>query len=592
MSPEQYAALAQLEQNKTGRKYRGYTNPQSLNQYDGVPEAFAHGVYQAPGDSARMLEGLADYTSLGMASNLFSPSFAEQATLSKYVDNATGVNEMNYDPNNYDGIVSLTNAASLAGSIVGAPENALPIGMVAGQTAKRLGSAVGSDLMRPSMVNQSGMVGFHGSPHKFDSFDHSKMGSGEGAQAYGWGTYIAENPDVAGQYKEMLTESILVDGKGISNLTTDTAERALLDSGFDASKAIDSLTAEAAKYGDSKIDTIRRSHIAKSVAKIEDLKSRGAIQSQEGSLYEVDLPDEKIAQMLDWDKPLSEQSAAIQAAAKGDSVPLTSKGSVLYDKLSSTRDMPPFDNTQMMKSRPDAQKAASNYLNSKGIPGIRYLDGNSRSDGTGTSNFVMFDENDMSILSRNGESLGNKGLLGDKSSRMQRMEDNGLERGWYRGGKEPADAPWYSQDRDYAKSFAKGDFREYALPVEKQGMNTAIPNDILTKVADSAADNGDTSIAKEIRSAITDGEPLSYSELNMWFDNNGSTGVNQHFRHAGVEMVSDGKTAYMVNANRVRDAKKATFDPDKKMMKGINLSLGGLLGVNYLNDKEPQNPDL
>ena len=336
--------LSQVSQ-PTDRKYRGYTNPQSLNQYDGVPEAFAHGVYQAPGDSARMLEGLADYTSLGMASNLFSPSFAEQATLSKYVDNATGVNEMNYDPNNYDGIGSLTNAASLAGSIVGAPENALPIGMVAGQTAKRLGSAVGNDLMRPSMVNQSGMV-------------------------------------------------------------------------------------------------------------------------------------------------------------------------------------------------------------------------------------------------------GSKGAAGDKSSRMQRMEDNGLERGWYRGGKEPADAPWYSQDRDYAKRFARGDFREYALPVDKQGMNTAIPNDILAKVADSAADNGDLSIAKEIRSAISDGEPLSYSELNMWFDNNGSTGVNQHFKQAGVEMVSDGKTAYMVNANRVRDAKKATFDPDKKMMKGINLSLGGLLGVNYLNDKEPQNPDL
>lgn len=30
---------------------------------------------------------------------------------------------------------------------------------------------------------------YHGSGAKFDRFDHSFMGTGEGAQAYGWGTY-------------------------------------------------------------------------------------------------------------------------------------------------------------------------------------------------------------------------------------------------------------------------------------------------------------------------------------------------------------------------------------------------------------------
>ena len=50
-------------------------------------------------------------------------------------------------------------------------------------------------------------------------------------------------------------------------------------------------------------------------------------------------------------------------------------------------------------------KEASLLMSSKGVKGIKYLDGNSRSDGTGTSNFVVFDENDMSILSRNGETI-------------------------------------------------------------------------------------------------------------------------------------------------------------------------------------------
>src|SRR5687767_3158774 len=43
----------------------------------------------------------------------------------------------------------------------------------------------------PFMPN---MTVFHGSPHKFDKFDMSKVGTGEGAQAYGHGLYFAENP--------------------------------------------------------------------------------------------------------------------------------------------------------------------------------------------------------------------------------------------------------------------------------------------------------------------------------------------------------------------------------------------------------------
>src|SRR3990167_3149930 len=41
---------------------------------------------------------------------------------------------------------------------------------------------------------------FHGSPHEFTQFDASKIGTGEGAQAYGHGLYFAENPKVAGNY--------------------------------------------------------------------------------------------------------------------------------------------------------------------------------------------------------------------------------------------------------------------------------------------------------------------------------------------------------------------------------------------------------
>ena len=43
---------------------------------------------------------------------------------------------------------------------------------------------------------------WHGSPHKFDKFDSSKIGTGEGAQAYGHGLYLAESDDVARSYQQ------------------------------------------------------------------------------------------------------------------------------------------------------------------------------------------------------------------------------------------------------------------------------------------------------------------------------------------------------------------------------------------------------
>src|SRR5690242_14077369 len=46
---------------------------------------------------------------------------------------------------------------------------------------------------------------FHGSPHKFEKFALEKIGTGEGAQAYGHGLYFAENKNVADQYRAALS---------------------------------------------------------------------------------------------------------------------------------------------------------------------------------------------------------------------------------------------------------------------------------------------------------------------------------------------------------------------------------------------------
>nr|DAF00717.1 MAG TPA: crystallin beta/gamma motif-containing protein [Caudoviricetes sp.] len=47
---------------------------------------------------------------------------------------------------------------------------------------------------------------WHGSPHDFDEFDLGAIGSGEGAQFYGWGLYFAKNKEMAKNYKEVLSD--------------------------------------------------------------------------------------------------------------------------------------------------------------------------------------------------------------------------------------------------------------------------------------------------------------------------------------------------------------------------------------------------
>lgn len=62
---------------------------------------------------------------------------------------------------------------------------------------------------------------YHGTPHRFDTFSTDKIGTGEGAQAHGWGLYFAENKDVSESYrKELLRDEYKYDGKRLRDLYT------------------------------------------------------------------------------------------------------------------------------------------------------------------------------------------------------------------------------------------------------------------------------------------------------------------------------------------------------------------------------------
>jgi len=83
-----------------------------------------------------------------------------------------------------------------AGSLGGMLGAALPL-MKVGQAVKAMAAE--------KAAAQEGITAYHGSPHDFDRFSTARIGTGEGAQAYGHGLYFAENEGVARSYRNQLS---------------------------------------------------------------------------------------------------------------------------------------------------------------------------------------------------------------------------------------------------------------------------------------------------------------------------------------------------------------------------------------------------
>ena len=248
-----------------------------------------------------------------------------------------------------------------------------------------------------------GMTAWHGSPHKFDKFSLDKIGTGEGAQAYGHGLYLAESPEVAVAYRNKLaTDSSLLnpkvvtfkDGTQVDVGTSGWALNMLKKGNMDAEGARAAINAELsdATYLKNQ-DAIAKARAALRAVDDGSFEISGI---NAGSLYKTDIPDEAVARFLDWDKPIAMQEPHIKDALKK-----ALGGKLNPDDFYSVSELASHLGYGDMAKGSDALKQS-------GIPGIRYLDGGSRSAGQGSSNFVVFDPEMIRILERNGVPTGQK----------------------------------------------------------------------------------------------------------------------------------------------------------------------------------------
>jgi hypothetical protein len=302
---------------------------------------------------------------------------------------------------------------------------AVPIGVAAapkaiqatGQAARALAPKAGE--MAEAYMQRSGLApqltAYHGTPHRFapeegaplGRFRSEKIGTGEGAQAYGHGLYLAEAPGTARTYmtagQSVVPKEVKYGGRDADqwyahfsnavdrNPRDETAKAAMyfwerIASRQHPQAAINAAIDEGADWPE----------LLKYAQSLDIKKFKGVPPSY---LYTVDLPDTAIAKMLDWDKPLTKQSQEVRQKLKTIVDSELGKGTwAAWSKNDP-------DYRDLVNDLFETKSAAeiSELLRKSGIPGIRYLDAGSRGQGgKATSNFVVFpgEENILKILER------------------------------------------------------------------------------------------------------------------------------------------------------------------------------------------------
>lgn len=260
---------------------------------------------------------------------------------------------------------------------------------------------------------------WHGSPHKFVKFDLGAIGTGEGAQAHGWGLYFAQDRKVAERYKDYLSESnVLLDGKMLPEVTSDeftnlpaTVQRAALEillQNGDLQKAISHHKQIVEGYEN---DPDSSESFKRELRGAQHILESGRMAGTKGSLFQVEIPDNDV--LLDEQKKWRSQPKKVREGIKRLVAELSDEEASrdggrenILDSLMNDPGGRGYFIYHRLASILGGEKEASLRLNQYGVEGITYEGGR---DGRC---YVVFDDKAINIIDTynkqvNGTTKGN-----------------------------------------------------------------------------------------------------------------------------------------------------------------------------------------
>lgn len=267
------------------------------------------------------------------------------------------------------------------------------------------------------MDDQDDIRAYHGTPHDFDRFDLSKIGTGQGQQAYGHGLYFASDEDLARSYRDDLSSGVQVlDDRPVSEIAREAIKA-------DQPSSEQRIAQYVSQYGRMarNVMSMREPQL---LDQYDELTTSQRLKPA-GKMYEVRIkahPDT----MLDWDKPLLEQPAVVKMLQEqhANLDPNHEKFKFLNDAHNNMMNERSYgSHAHHYLKLALGSEGASQYLNGLGVKGIKYRDSGSRGMGGGTTNYVIFDDSLVNIARkyRKGGAVQSMATGGEVSPRYLNM---------------------------------------------------------------------------------------------------------------------------------------------------------------------------
>lgn len=297
---------------------------------------------------------------------------------------------------------------------------------------------------------------YHGSQASFDKFDHSFMGSGEGAQAYGWGTYVSEVEGIAKAYAKQNTAKRNTEYTVAKHAYEDaeTEYKNLTNYIADSELNINMYNIPSLENNKKKLEMYKEKGIQHWVEVYEQRVERGektikeererieeyklkqkeayklmdeakkkldSIEKPKRNLYSVDIPDDTGRNYIGWDEPLgAAKIMRLPKVFKADGWEYKKVG--MYDtyKIDGNEHevwLEPSLTTgkELYRDLTNAlgsDKAASEFLSKAGFVGVKVVaQRNAGGNKEGKMNYVIFDENNAQITSHTKFSLRLKSAI-------------------------------------------------------------------------------------------------------------------------------------------------------------------------------------
>jgi hypothetical protein len=244
-------------------------------------------------------------------------------------------------------------------------------------------------------------------------FDSSKIGTGEGAQAYGRGSYLAESEDLARGYRDQLKGNVVIrdDGvklpyaKHVSEIETAIKNKfpklAPDNVRMTAKSVVNDNLVPADVEGMGVFDST--GYKAEDIY-LEGIRANKGARASKGSMYKVNIdadPDE----LIDWDELIDEQPKKIMDKLQSaDWWQYAEEG--IYD-IAGARGENPTGADLVRWLEQDGQDYAAEALEDLGIKGVKYADSFTRHKPKDkrSNNYVVFDPRIIEISKKYGISI-------------------------------------------------------------------------------------------------------------------------------------------------------------------------------------------